>query len=95
MTSRKEALKHAAHLWQGDCLLRLREQRLLSMRSYEKLRPLLEEYGRLFRECGALEQSRANQDSVWFVRSRVFSERRQELQSQIQQLTRMDPLLLN
>ena len=65
------------------------------MQSYDKLRPLLEEYGRMYRELGAQEHSRAAQDPVWFVRSRIFNERRQELQSQIQQLMRMDPLLVN
>jgi hypothetical protein len=65
------------------------------MQSYDKLRPLLEEYDRLYREWGAQEHLRATPDPIWNIRSRVFKERRNELQSQIQQLTRMDPLLLN
>jgi hypothetical protein len=65
------------------------------MQSYDKLRPLLEEYDRLYGEWGTQEHLRATQDPVWFVRSRIFRERKLELQSQIQQLTQMDPLLIN
>ena len=65
------------------------------MQSYDKLKPLLEEYDRLNREWGTQEFLRSTKNPIWSVRHRVFDARRKELQSQIQQLTRLDRRLVN
>jgi hypothetical protein len=65
------------------------------MQSYEKLKPLLEEYNRLHDEWRALEPWLAVQNPAWNFRHRMLKERRKELQSQIQQLTQLDRRLIN
>lgn len=65
------------------------------MQSYEKLKPLLEEYNRLNDEWRALEPWSAVQNPAWNFRHRMLKERRKELQSQIQQLTQTDRHLIN
>ena len=65
------------------------------MQSYEKLKPLLEEYNRLNDEWRALEPWLAVQNPGWNLRHRMLKERRKELQSQIQQLTQLDRQLIN
>lgn len=65
------------------------------MQSYEKLKPLLEEYNRLNDEWRALESWLTVQNPAWNFRHRMLKERRKELQSQIQQLTQTDRQLIN
>jgi hypothetical protein len=65
------------------------------MQSYEKLKPLLEEYNRLNDEWRTLEPWLAVQNPAWNFRHRMLKERRKELQSQIQQLTQLDRQLIN
>jgi hypothetical protein len=65
------------------------------MQTYDKLKPLLEEYNRLNDEWRALEPWLAAQNPAWNFRHRELKERRKELQWQIQQLTQMDRHLIN
>ena len=65
------------------------------MQIYDKLKPLLEEYGRLNSEWRIQEFLLASNDPIWNVRQRVLQERWKELQAQIQQLTQMDRRLVN
>ena len=65
------------------------------MQIYDKLKPLLEEYGRLNNEWGTQEFLLATQDPIWSVRQRVLQERWKELQTQIQRLTQLDRRLIN
>jgi hypothetical protein len=67
------------------------------MQTYDKLKPLLEEYNRLSDppQAGALEPWLAAQNPAWNFRHRILKERRKELQSLIQQLTQMDRHLIN